>query len=683
MKTKEFVLQCVKILKAKLWMVILFCTIAVFTSYGLSKMQKKVYQAAAKIIVTPRKHSFTLHRNRRFSKKFMRYFHLTQYYLLYGSNIAQQVVDELNLCKHLSPVANYILPEEIALNILRSKFRVVFNPKTNILMLAVEMTDRELAAKIANKYVEVFRRSREKVKHERVSETISEIEQELDHAKKVLAESEEKVENIKREQNLYFVKGNNVDKDKLMDFNHEYLSVKVERITKEIMLKRIQELSASAKANLLAIDKQYLNLIELKRVLSEQRIKLIDKLQTKGLKHPDIIDLKTKIDVMTDKIDEEVEGLVKGLEIEYDVCKEREACLLETLESAKNELITLNAKEISYLQAEREMKTNQELYVALKKEYIKHLSLYELPDMVVEVVEYAKVPMIDDNVKPQTLFNVASAGMGSLLIGTLLVLIYGFVELEVFQKAREMAYSVMSIIPLGLTQTINHEPKRSVKYDSFRVIATRLNLIQKKKKVKTVFVTSCGAGEGKTTVAVNLAIALADMGKQVLLIDANRKKSDVADFLDIYDYGPGFRQLKQYAKDTKNLITPIVYKNIDLIAGGQEEDYEDNDIASGKYELIKDNVANLIKSLKKYYDFVIIDGPSIIGIQDAVILSNCSDGVLMIVGHKMYPPMSEEEMRKEVDKTGNRLLGVVLNYVYHGDEIYKSYYQVPKKFSFM
>ena len=683
MKTKDFVLRCVKILKSKFWMVFLFCTISVFTSYGISKMQKKVYVAAAKIIVTPRKHTFKLNRNSRFSKKFMRYFHLTQYYLLYSNSIAEQVVDELNLTKNLSPVANYTLPREIAVNILKSKFRVEFNPKTTILSIVIEMKDRELAAKIANKYVEVFTEQRDDVKHQRVSETIVEIEKELEYAKKLLAESEHKVEQIKIEQNLFYVKGNNVDKEKLMDFNHQYLEVKIDRITKEVMLNRMRELSDSSKANLLAIDENYLNLIELKRVLANKRIKLVDFLQAKGEKHPDVIDLKNKIDVISKKINSEVEGIVKGLEIQYDVFKQKEDHLLATLESAKNELITLNSKEISYLQAEREMKTNQELYVALKKEYIKHLSLYELPDMVVEVIEKARVPLEDENVKPQTLPNVASAGVGSLMIGILLVLIYGFIELEVFQKAREMAYSVMSIVPLGLTGTIANEPKSSVNYDAFRVIATRLNLLQKKKKVKTVFVTSCGAGEGKTTVAVNLSIAMADMGKQVLLIDANRKKSDVADFLDIYDYGPGFRQLKEHENNFKNLITPIVYRNIDIIAGGVDYDYISDEPDSLKYELRKEDLDNLINSLDKYYDFIIIDGPSLIGIQDAVVLSRCSDGVLMVVGHKMYPPMNEEEIKKEVDKTGNRLLGVILNHVYQGDEIYKSYYQVPKKFSFM
>ncbi|MCD6460448.1 AAA family ATPase, partial [bacterium] len=378
---------------------------------------------------------------------------------------------------------------------------------------------------------------------------------------------------------------------------------------------------------------------------------------------------------------------VKGIEIQYDVFKKEEEYLLETLASAKKELITLNSKEISYLQAEREMKTNQELYVALKKEYIKYLSLYKLPDMIVDVVEKARVPLPRENVKPQTLINVAFAGVGSLLIGIILVLVYGFIELEVFQNVREMAFSLMGIIPLGLTQTINNVPKNSVKYDSFRGIAARLNLMQKKEKIKTVFVTSCGAGEGKTTVAVNLAIVMADTGKRVLLIDGNRKKSDVANLFDIYESAPGFRDIEEYKDNFKSLITPIVYKNIDIIGGGSVivNDGTENDGAGFiKDELVKDDIDNLINSLKKYYDFIIIDGPSLIGIHDAIILSNVSDGVLMVVGHKMYPPVTEKEMSKEVEKAKSRLLGVILNHVYQGDEIYKSYYQrSSKKFAYI
>lgn len=668
--TKRTVVEGITVLKSRYKLIIVCCLITMITSFLYCKTKTLQYQTTAKIAIFPKRRSFNLTKEVQFSPKYIEHFYFTQYIIMHSNRIFQDVISRLDLRKRLSPYPNYELPDDIAINWVRRSVKIIFSEEANVVEIVVTHRDRVLATEIANTFVESYINQQLVSKKTKINETLKDLEIKLEDARKRLLTSEDAVEKIKRDQNLSFVQGFNIDKKKLEEFNKSYLSTRIDRITKELRLKKVKELSDEAKTNLVALETEYKNLINLRNLLGEQEIKLASLESDYGSRHPDVIETKTKVRELQEEVKTEVKGILSGLEIEYNVIKKRENDLLDILDKAKKEIFDLESTELKYVQAEREMQINQEMYIMLKKEYIKQLSLYELPERTVEIISNASVPLEDQFVYPNYLKSMGASTFSSFFMTIIFVLLFNYVEQNVYKKARATAFSVMTVIPTGV-ELINSASHDSSKYESFRILATKLTLLAQKQSLKTLFITSGGAGEGKTTVATNLAFVLGEMGKKVLLVDYNLRKPDIPDFVQVEIPEVGLWNINEHKKNYMELIVPIIFPNVDLLPAGKTP--QDLDIT-----LTKNTVKSLIDMMQKKYDFVLFDGPPLIGFGDSVLLAKLVNAVLLVVGYKMFPDYSSEIVEEYLKGGRIPLIGTILNNVHPEDETYKYYYQTLK-----
>ncbi len=695
-----FYRQCLSILRSKIWLLILFCIIAVSVTVLRTLIQKPSYTAVAKIVVAPKNVSWNVTAPQYFSHQYLIHFYVTQYVLLHNRDLLDSLIDEMDLRLHLSPNKRYRIPQEIALNILQRTLRITYHENANILEVRVTMKNRFLATEVANNFVETFKRGRQTFRQERIDLTIKELEKKIEQAKVKLDKSEKTLEDLKREQNLNFYAGENIDKDQLLVFNHLYLDTKINRMQEEIKLEKIKELPSDIQSNVVAMQSNHIgfndidkdNIIILKHLLANEKIRLAKLRQHYGENYPEIRETVLKINEITEKIQQETEGLLRGLEIKYEVIKNREENLLATIKQARERLYDIESSELLYLQAKQEMLSDQENYIFLNKQYVKHLSLLEMPEETVEVIEKARVPLESEYVRPYLFTNldfsnmknlfislimmlrfnsIVASAISSLFIGFILVLVYGFYEKEVFDKARQTAFSVVSVIPTQVGK-INELPRESVKYESFRVIATRLDMVRKKKNSKTILITSNGAAEGRSLTTVNISYALGDMGKRVLVVDANLRKPDLPELFEIIAPELGLRNIADFKDNYKQLIVPIVYNNVDLLPAGTAATGNDR-------ELDIHQMQSLIDSLKPYYDFIIFDGPPLLGFADSLLLAGIVDEILVIVAHKMYPQMTKDNIERYLATSGGNLMGIIINNVSPANDIYKTYYHLAYK----
>ncbi len=678
-KINIFIRQCIAILKAKLWLWVLFCFVAVSVAFLKTSMEKPIYTAVAKMSVAPAQTSLNVTALPYFSEKYFIHFYVTQYYLLHSKDLLSTLIAEMDLQKRLSENKRYRLSEEIAINILQHALQIVYYEEANVLQVHVTMKDRELATEIANRFVDVFKRSRQSFRQERLDGILEKLGEKLETARTKLEESEQYLETLKREQNLTYYEGLNIDNVQLLLFNQLYLDAKVERLQEEIKLEKFKELPLEARSNLVAIELSNIgsndihgdNIITLKRMLADAQIELVQLQQNYGPEYPEVKEAASRVKQITEKIEYETDGIIRGLEIKYEVIKKREQDLKDTIEEARNRLFDRESSEMLYLRAYQDMLGDKETYVYLKKQYLTQLALYDLPEQTVHLIEKARVPRKDEKVAPQRFLSMLVSGFTSFWLGLILVLIYGFVEEELFARARRTAFSVLSIIPSNVGK-INDLPHDSIKYEAFRVIAMRLDMINKKKHSKTILIASNGAAEGRSLATVNISYALGDMGKRVLVVDANLRKPDLPAYFDIIEPAYGVRHLAEYKDDYKQLIIPIVYNNVDLLPAGTSGKGTDCD-------LNLDQMQSLITELKPYYDFILLDGPPLMGFGDSLLLAGVADQILVIVAHKMYPQMDKKAIRKYIEVAGGDLMGVVVNKVSPSDDIYKTYYQVAFK----
>lgn len=200
-----------------------------------------------------------------------------------------------------------------------------------------------------------------------------------------------------------------------------------------------------------------------------------------------------------------------------------------------------------------------------------------------------------------------------------------------------------------LTQTAAQSPRA----EAFRQLRTNLQFANISGQAKTVLITSSLPGEGKSTTATNLAIALAQAGKSVCLIDADLRRPMVNEYLGL-DRSAGLTTALVGSGKVDDLLQPWGEDNLYVLTSGV--------VPPNPSELLGSNeMQGLLVRLEEVFDTVIIDAPPLLPVTDAAVLSQYVGGVLLVVGtHRIRQPELERSLTG-LNMVEANLLGVVLN----------------------
>lgn len=197
----------------------------------------------------------------------------------------------------------------------------------------------------------------------------------------------------------------------------------------------------------------------------------------------------------------------------------------------------------------------------------------------------------------------------------------------------------------------------------------RTNITFSGEDIRVVAVTSSIPNEGKSEVSFRLAQAFAEDGKKVLYIDADIRKS-----VTVARYGVDreTKGLSHYLSgQTKNLEDVIYETNIDnlsMIFTGAK--------APNPAELLgRPKFANMLETLKEQYDFIILDCPPLGSVIDAVLVAKNCDGTILVIESDNVSYKMVQNVKKQLDQSDCKILGVVLNKVQSGGKGYYGYYK--------
>lgn len=202
-----------------------------------------------------------------------------------------------------------------------------------------------------------------------------------------------------------------------------------------------------------------------------------------------------------------------------------------------------------------------------------------------------------------------------------------------------------------LTQAAPQSPRA----ESFRQLRTNLQFANVSGHAKTVLVTSSLPGEGKSTTATNLAIALAQAGQTVCLIDADLRRPMVSEYLGL-DRNAGLTSALLGSVDVNDLLQPWGDDNLFILTSGQ--------IPPNPSELLgSEEMQQLIMRLEQAFDTVIVDAPPLLPVTDAAVLAQHVGGVVLVVGSQKIKVQDLEKSFGALSMVGATLLGVVLNFL--------------------
>jgi polysaccharide biosynthesis transport protein len=194
--------------------------------------------------------------------------------------------------------------------------------------------------------------------------------------------------------------------------------------------------------------------------------------------------------------------------------------------------------------------------------------------------------------------------------------------------------------------------------EAVRRLRTNLQFIDVASRPKSIVISSSVPGEGKSTIAINLAVSLSDTGARVILIDADLRRPSIAGYIGM-EGNVGLTTVLIGRADVEDVVQPLGNSTLDILPAGQ--------IPPNPSELLgSPAMAGLLDRLVAMYDMVLLDSPPLLPVTDAAVLSKLAGGVLVVVGvDRIHRPQLQETLAS-LKTASSHVFGIVMNKISRG-----------------
>ena len=389
--------------------------------------------------------------------------------------------------------------------------------------------------------------------------------------------------------------------------------------------------------------------------------------------YPRMVALKSNVDEVKSRLDNEVQKIIGGLRSSYEAAMKSEQLLQDSVDKQKHVTLRTNEDSIQYNILKREVDINRELYAGLLQRMKETAVSAGLDSSNIQITDRAKIPLTPD--RPKKLLNLALGIVLGLSLGIGLAFFADYLDNTV-RKIEEIestfALPMLGAVPVlaaaerrkrltGMTngqdtkslELVMHHDQSSLVSEAIRNIRTSLLFSLPDNPPKLLLVTSAEPGDGKTSVSINLTIALSQLGGDVLLIDADMRYPDCHRILE-QDRVPGLSNFLVGDAELTAVIKTTAIPHLYLLPAGQSP--------LNPAELIgSERMRMALELLCRQFKHVIIDSPPVLGFTDSVLLSTCADGTLLVI--RAGKTVRDAAMRavRALNAVNARILGVVLN----------------------
>jgi capsular exopolysaccharide synthesis family protein len=383
--------------------------------------------------------------------------------------------------------------------------------------------------------------------------------------------------------------------------------------------------------------------------LQERRAELMgqyqDKLSIYKPAYPAMQQLQSQIAEIDQQIKSEVANIKGSARSEYQAALSQETLLTKQMDAAKNSVLDLEGRSIRYNVLKREVDTNRQLYDSLLQRYKEVGLAGGVTSNNISMVDRAEVPGAP--YKPDLGRNLLLATLLGLALGTMLAFFFDYLDDTLKtpdEIEKQLGLAVLGIIPKlkNITPSSALEDVRSPFSEAYRSVRTALQFSTESGVPRSLLITSSIPSEGKSTTALTLAQHFAQLGKRVLLIDADLRNPTLHKTLGI-DNNLGLSNCLAGAAKPQDVIHTPAEANLHVIPSGPLPPNPAELLAGPKL------LALLTVAMAKY-DQVIIDGPPTMGLADAPIIAHVAMGTLLVI--------DAGQTRKQVARAAvKRLLG--------------------------
>lgn len=547
-----------------------------------------------------------------------------------------------------------------AIGELMDNLRIDQVVRSNLVKVNADSRDPVLAAKIANAVAEVFLEYDRETRGGLADEASGWLGERLAEVKKQLEKSEKSLQDFFESEKLVNVGGaRGLVEDEITDNARRLREARTAKTDLQNVYSRIvgakgsfellQEIPQIAQEPLVqATKKAYLDAQGEVGTLSSRY----------GPKHPKMASAKARLDDARNALRTQVLLAADGIRSQYEIARSTESSLASVVERSREQIQGLDRKDNQLQILQREVDSNRKLYDTLLQRSKETDVAGGLNIGKVRVIEQAIVPKKPD--KPKKLLWLGTALLFGLFAGLAIALLSGHLDdtlktpLDLEQAALIPALTVLPKVKESkdLPHMELTEPQTAFA-EGIRTLRTSLLLADVSRKRRRLLVTSAVPGEGKTSIALNLAMAVGQVEK-VLLIDADLRKPTVGTRLGLPADARGIVDLITGTAPMADCIHRHAAGNIDVLPCGKPPPNPLELISSERF-------AQLLETVGAGYDRIVIDTPPCHPVSDSLLLARMVDAVFFLVKADSTPRQLVENAVNGLRKAGAPLVGAVLN----------------------
>ncbi|MCX7113961.1 MAG: polysaccharide biosynthesis tyrosine autokinase [Proteobacteria bacterium] len=557
-------------------------------------------------------------------------------------------------------------PEEKLIPTFQSRLGIEVVRGTHIVKINFESADPELAMRTANTVGEVYIESGVNAKSELTQQATEWMSSRLEGLKEKLAQSDRNLQAFMEQQNLVDLEGIFTLTSKEIESTMASLAeARQTRAQVEGLHRQIQALGDDLHQNVDSIPEIYSDastqaltnkLVELRTTESELS-------RHYGPLHPKMVSIRSEMESVERSFEKQVASLAESIKNRYESAKSNEMALGAALERSKRQIQELSKKQSQLRELQREVESNKNLYELFFNRLRETRETGDLQSANARFIDRAYKPTTP--IKPKKRIIITTAFFASLVMGVLLAFLIDRLD-NSFKDASDLE-NKLGVPLLGLVPFIKTARKgdklnladiflkdsRSSFGESIRTVRTGVLLSSLDFPHKTMAVTSSLTGEGKSTIVLTLAFALAQMGK-VLLIDADMRRPSIGKTLGFNSRAPGLSNLLAQTSEPAQCIQKYEDGKIDVIAAGANPPDPLQMLSSQRF-------ADFVKEYEAIYDFILIDSPPVQAVSDALVISKLVKTMIYVVKAETTPIRAARDSVKRLRKSHAAICGVVLN----------------------
>jgi succinoglycan biosynthesis transport protein ExoP len=600
-------------------------------------------------------------------------FFQTQYGLLKSRSLAERVIDQLGLARSdvflrqmgvkpsQSPLNGQSIVDQRRVAVLKVvQDNLSISPTRGSRLVAVSFSspDAVLSARISNTFGDAFIQSNLDRRFESSSYARTFLEGRIAQTKAKLEEAERQLVDYATQQQIINVKdgtgggAQSLTATNLSSMNSALATTKAARVTAEAKWRQANSGALMSLAEVLQNPTI--------QQLTQERAKLNSEYQQKlrlfKPDFPEMLQLRAQLDELDRQIATIAGNIKASIQNQYLTAVNEERTLQGQVNGLKGDVLNLSERSIQYNILQRELDTSRTLYDGLLQRYKEVGVTGGITTNNISIVDRAEPPTRPS--KPRLLLNLGLAAMLGAGLGILAAFVLEALDESITtpdEVESKLGLPVLGAIPLlskGVEPLSAMSDVRSSFAEAYYSLRTALQFSTADGVPRTLLVTSSRPSEGKSTTALAIAKNLARVGHRVLLIDADLRKPSLHRLLGVSS-DVGLSSVLAGAALFSDAAVATADRSLAVIPAGP--------LPPNPAELLSGpRIRSFLAEAQAHFDHIVIDGPPVLGLADAPILSSIVAGTVVIIESRGTRRGQARGALRRLHMAKGKVLGVIL-----------------------